>query len=261
MTTPQDRPNRQVAWGVVGAKLSRADEHLQAFHDELAAWGDSDPYKVTVDTNDQRTEYVYRLNYRTQPDLIRWGLIVGDCLHNMRGALDHLVYLLAIAASGKSPPPGEFRLAFPITNEPKYFNTSRIAALSDAAKRVIEDAQPHEGRNPMPPLWLLAQLNDIDKHRMLALMASAMDEPRIDIGPHRGGPWQVLANFGPLHDGAEFLKVIFTEPNPDVQMYAHPSVFVAFRDVPDLPRPALFYLSQMREEVKRICGELIATLP
>jgi hypothetical protein len=48
------------------------------------------------------------------PALERWSLVAADCVHNLRCALDHLVYAIAVYESGQDPPPNHRGLQFPI---------------------------------------------------------------------------------------------------------------------------------------------------
>src|SRR5438045_2016982 len=87
------------------AKIARADEHLDALYRETDGWGDGDPFRIVRECNSDGTEHVFRLRYKTDPDVWRWALLLGDALHNLRCALDHIVYALATQQTGSDPPP------------------------------------------------------------------------------------------------------------------------------------------------------------
>jgi hypothetical protein len=55
--------------------------------------------------------------------------MIGDCLPNLRCALDHLVYAIAIHESGQSPPPCEGSLAFPICDSPDLLHQLQVDEL------------------------------------------------------------------------------------------------------------------------------------
>ena|SRR5437879_6087397 len=114
------------------AKLGRATEHLYAFNRQSQGWADSDPFVVTRESNADGSEHIWRVTYKSHPDVIGMALMLGDALHNLRGALDHAVYALAVANCGKNPPDDEAKLAFPITSEQRFFDQAkwRIASLS-----------------------------------------------------------------------------------------------------------------------------------
>lgn len=60
--------------------------------------------------NAEGSVHQFSLCFEVQPDTLRWALLLGDALHNMRCALDHIVYALAVRQTGKGPPPGASRL-------------------------------------------------------------------------------------------------------------------------------------------------------
>jgi hypothetical protein len=116
------------------------------------------------------------------PPPTRWSLIVGDCVHNLRSALDHLVYQLVIA-SGVTPKERN-NLQFPICFKPSQWETnggSKLLGMKPEWQRAVENLQPHKRRNEptiagQHPLEVIATLDNTDKHRELhlAAVASAM---------------------------------------------------------------------------------------
>jgi hypothetical protein len=120
----------------------------------------------------QRSENVLRVwSYGTMPPTL--GLIISDCVHNLRAALDNLVYDLAIAYLGSPPPePVAKHLEFPIFG-PKPMSSDarkkRIGSIAPDAQTCIEGLQPHRRGSDYAsdPLWTLHQLSNIDKHRVV----------------------------------------------------------------------------------------------
>ena len=113
-------------------------------------------------------------NHRPSPPSDRWSLIAGDCIHNLRSALDHLVYALAIRDSGKNPPPNEGNLQFPIVTKPEKWPDSRdrrLSPLNPTSQAKIERVQPYNRKHKYlgPLLALLGQLDIADKHRLLTV--------------------------------------------------------------------------------------------
>jgi hypothetical protein len=169
------------------AKIARADQHLDALYRETDGWGDGDPFVIARESNADGSEHVFRLRYKVQPDVWRWAVLLGDALYDLRCALDHMVYALAINQTRKDPPDDDASLAFPICSEPRFFEKSRgrIASLNEITQAAVEKAQPYNRLKPgkwFAPLWWLSQLNDIDKHRSshLAVTAAHPDEIATD---------------------------------------------------------------------------------
>jgi hypothetical protein len=101
-------------------------------------------------------------------------MIIGDCVHNLRSALDHLVYQLAIL-NGAGPDAAS-QTSFPIYLKPKVFNdvvNKKVAPfISAAALTVIESLQPYKTSEPEHcALWKVSQLDNIDKHRLFVVVA------------------------------------------------------------------------------------------
>lgn len=242
------------------AKLARADDHLQTLYRETDRWGDTNPITVTRDHNADGSEHLFRLRLTTQPDLWRWAVILGDALHNLRGALDHTVYGLAIAQTGKDPPDDDAKLAFPICSEPRFFERQRfrIASLNDATQAAVERAQPYNRLEPgkwFSPLWFLSQLHDIDKHRLAHLTPTAVRPNNLVIEANPG-TFEAFWNNGPLVDGAPLLRVRLTEPNPNmkVNLNATASVVLELAETP----PISLHLTMQRiaREVDTVCRYL-----
>jgi hypothetical protein len=108
-----------------------------------------------------------------------WGLLLGDALHNVRCALDHIAWHLA--AAGGSPPrtiEDQRRVDFPIYNTASGFAKgirTRIPGASPAQRAIIERHQPyHRGEGAAThPFALLQDLNNTDKHREVRTLGSA----------------------------------------------------------------------------------------
>lgn len=80
------------------AKLDRAKTHRDVLKDEIGtAFGAaSNRIGLSVEYDDESGYHVFRAE--TFPDDLsrRWGILIGDAVHNLRGALDHLVWQLSL---------------------------------------------------------------------------------------------------------------------------------------------------------------------
>jgi hypothetical protein len=159
----------------VGArlKIARAYDHLKSLNgfvdDALAAQRNGVLGQIEVGTGDM----VYRAEMRWQPPK-EWGLILGDCVHNLRSALDHMGWDLVIL-NGERPDSGT---EFPIYRDRATYGLKNEAArklrgVSPEAAQVVEEAQPYHASNPeRSPMWALRELDIVDKHRSILLTAS-----------------------------------------------------------------------------------------
>ncbi len=166
-------------------KLGRARELFDLIHDEIARSMRERPFQLVKERcpDGSWQRFLFTGGFSDE-ELRRWALLCGDCVHNIRSALDHFVYGLAIRHSGVNPPPNADKLQFPICQSHDDFLTKQrmIAPLSETAKNFIEGAQPYHqrpGANHSSSLGVLGKLDIIDKHRLLTVTAAAVGSATI----------------------------------------------------------------------------------
>lgn len=207
------------------AKLSWAEENARAVKKEVATWFDSKPYLIQRCVNPERTQFAFKLRITGEAPLQRWALMVGDCIHNIRCAIDHAVYAIAIHENGMNPPRDEKLIMLPICATPEKFKSGRnkVRCLSNSVRAAIEGFQPYNRPHPdLPPL--LGVLNDLDnanKHKFLTLVHSAIS--RGDFGLEWSGPapagsiLRLRTNPNPLEDGSEIAAITCERSLPDMK--------------------------------------------
>ncbi len=149
-------------------KIDRAAYHLQTLDDFIRSWQNTKPLVVSGRHEVDNAAYVYRLELPAIQG--GGGIIVGDILHNLHSALDHIVWQLALLST---PNPSK-EAAFPIflkSGEETNRKMERLLVnVSDDARKVVKALQPYTTPNPSThPLWLLQELSNRDKHRLLTL--------------------------------------------------------------------------------------------
>jgi hypothetical protein len=170
-------------------KVARALEHLEALKVELKLFYDSSPYTITRFDNAESGRHVVRVEMKDISD--RTAILAGDFVHNLRSALDHAVFSLAVHATKAIP---KKRLQWPVLESPNEKTLKQqTEGVPPEAVAIIESLQPyHEGpgdafkRNP---IWQLNKLDIIDKHRRVAIGLHGLtcDFPAA-INP---GSWQI----------------------------------------------------------------------
>jgi hypothetical protein len=209
----------------VRAKIDWAEKHAQTVKDKVRPWMDSRPYRVTQKRNVECTRHslIARLQ-GPEPPLREWTLIVGDCIYNLRCALDHLVYAIAVHESGQEPPLKGDDLMFPIADSPERFAKAvwRISSLSDPVRAAIEGVQPyHRPQIILPPLLsVLRELNNADKHKLLRLAFNAVIQGDLGFAGTLStatGAVQFIPNYGEIKDGTEIAAIAFDRPQPDMK--------------------------------------------
>lgn len=205
----------------VHAKINRGDEHFKLLNRLIKEWGQPDHYSFGGNYNSNRTVYIGTVRFNPRPDVLFWGLLVGDLINNYRSSLDYLVRALAIKENGIDPPAHEWRLAFPITDSKAYFQKQirerRLSGVPASSVAVIEAAQPYNASNPAKnPLTRLRDLNDADKHRLIHVAIVNISELREIIIGNTQGPFEMAIFRDPLYDNAPILRIDFERPNPPV---------------------------------------------
>jgi len=149
----------------------------------------------------------------------RIPLLIGDCVHNIRQALDHLAYRLAVVVRGSDPPPNADKTAFPICSSRKFFDgglPDRIGprkAMPGGLYATLEGLQPYHGGDRQL-LGVLHHLDNTDKHRFPPIVAAVTNVSGFRIAQAQvsflQGP-----RVGPLEDDT---PVIEYAPMPDTEV-------------------------------------------
>jgi len=215
----------------VRAKLRRADQHLKTLRREIRTFVKARGHRFVAEPNADRTQYILHAYFARPPDVEQWGLVLGDAVHCLRSALDHLVYAIAICESNADPPPNHTRVMLPLTRTPESFTGAgrRISGLSKDVRARIESLQPYPGRDN-DLLSLLEDLDVADKHRVLtfAVVQSVdADVPLRGLPP--GEEVTLDAHVAPLKNGAPLLTITFKRPAPGVKVEGHVAVAVLLR--------------------------------
>jgi hypothetical protein len=156
-------------------RLDRALYHLESFKAERAAWREERPHRFWTEFDAASGKKVIWAQV-LKPPPASLSLIAGDCIHNLRAALDNLAFELALAyTEGPLPPEVEGYSAFPIFHKDiaeyprslKRFN-DMTAGIDPIAVAEIKRLQPYNRGDWFfrDRLWQLNQLEVIDKHRL-----------------------------------------------------------------------------------------------
>jgi hypothetical protein len=192
--------------GSIDAKLDRAEHHLRVIQEIVESGAVTNLVTTRTDRDRQGRVRVRIKQVGEIPD--DWRVVIGECAHDMRSALDHLAYGLNIIGSGDDPPPNASASQFPIYSERLAYRTGRtkdgrsvrpaeplIRCFPRGARTRVERLQPYRGRKNDPfsvrRLADLRDLSNIDKHRRLPVTAATPDSvgPPRKVEGHRVGPW------------------------------------------------------------------------
>jgi len=186
-------------------KFKRACIHLEAIQSIVEAWSKETTYKTISEPDPDGSglvhceRYVARIGGPPLPDI---SLLLGDCLHNFRGVLDHTIWFASCVNRG-DPPPGPKRIAFPAWDDADTYKARGLHAVSTKVKAVVESLQPyHAGKDARShPLWALSELNNVDKHREVHAVFQVALAPTIGVSSTNAGVWYEAMDAGPVEDG------------------------------------------------------------
>lgn len=255
-------------------KIGRAKEHFELLKAELIAWNNTDPkpYIVSRKCDPEGKRHSLIVNITKPPPLDRWALLAGDCVHNLRSALDSSIYALAVKESGTNPPPDFDSLQFPITDTAVKFAgqaARRLSALSAQTRARVERAQPYNRWHAeFPPLLrLLSDFDNIDKHRLLNVVIANISEGKVSMGQRSilaftplQIPYNVGFHVGLIESGAEIMHFSLPTAQPDMD-YKYDVTFVISISHPVGPSGRSFgelgyILEILIAEVERIVNDL-----
>lgn len=231
----------------VRAKVERAWEHRHALEREIAPVRDGErhPLQMSAKLDPDSGYHVFRVSVMPDEWQRRAAVVLGDIVHSLRSALDHLAWQLVLNHYGR-PPTEELRrlVKFPIERKRNSVTSSYIySKVSPADRADIEWAQPYYAPNfpttfrHIPALHALAvlqRLSNRDKHRMLNPTLVSTEFITFKGGDLDGIPWSEVAfEYSPrlgkqnLKVGAEVMRLdlpSYVDDEVEVAAYAAPGI-------------------------------------
>ncbi len=136
------------------------------------------PYAISKDYEPESRRYSFKIAQLAGLDEVNLGLMAGDVVHNLRSALDHLVF--GLASRRPSFTRSDWNDAsFPISDSYRSFMThSAIRHLALEEIAVVKRYQPFEGRDNKR-LIDLHSLWNADKHRVIQSVLVALPQSGI----------------------------------------------------------------------------------
>lgn len=155
------------------SKINRAGAHLDSLNAEVGAFYAKEPYVAIPDRDPEDGGQIWRAKIVHEPPPIM-SLLIGEIVYNLRSALDHIAWQLALLDG--SAPGG--RTQFPIFST-RPIDSRQIVSIPAAAAAAMERLQPyHRGKNAhTDPLWILHELNRIDKHQTIHVVGMQAHVP------------------------------------------------------------------------------------
>lgn len=212
-------------------KLERAEKHLTEVEGMIAEYVSRHPYEVGKGMENDEGRSVRFLRFTEQPDNML-AVVIGDVIHNVRSALNHL----AVACVPREK--RRRRVQFPIFDEDPATieDLERRKATLDAwkkqtkgmipeARAALQTLQPYNSgfdNKTLHGLTIVEELSNTDKHRELVVTGSGLRNPVVRKFTN-GLALRPESVVGDVKDGAQ----ITSEPFPrEVEMEIEGTVLV-----------------------------------
>ena len=207
-------------------KVNRAHEHFTTLKGEIDAWNERRPYGLVPEVHAHGAKHLLRVRL-TEPIDVMWSVLLGEAIHDLRSALDQIVYQLTIANTGKALD----RTQFPIFSKRRRFaETSKrfpygvpgsglhqIRGVASGPHSFIEALQPYPQRRTRTVHRSIANLHDLwnqDKHRLVHLWGIRFANAEVSVGGTHPFSHCVPTFFSGqvLHEGAVAIKIVCDPP-------------------------------------------------
>lgn len=239
-----------------GAKLKveRANRHINEIETTLRAYLGAEPYSMRVDVDTETGENLLRFQ-AIKPPPAELPLIIGDAVHNLRGALD-LMASEIMRAAGES----DTSIYFPF-HETRENLVDRIdkgpikVVFPIIADYILNHIRPHKGGDDA--LWALNKLDILDKHRLLIPTLSAVALTGVDMHDDHNNTFTNLT-LEVTTDG-RLLNAIATNSRLQITNYGKPSISIVFGKGQSLEGEAV--IPTLRQLSQRVRGIIYAIEP
>jgi hypothetical protein len=215
-------------------RLDKAIHHLESLDAELAAWRKGNPYRTWEELDGNGTKKVLWVELLKPLPAAEPSLIIGDCLQNLRNALDNLAFELALVHKGGSlsksiEGDSEFPIFRTCSDDSLKKLNRMLRGVHPHAKAIIEGLQPYNRGQTFfnDPLWQLNQLAVEDKHRLphVTLVGTAS----ISFWVHGFGADEIEPIFYPIEDRAPIARYpAVDETGAEVNVNLTPTFSIAF---------------------------------
>jgi hypothetical protein len=262
----------EVTLNGVREKVARAEAHFEELRTAAQAFIESEEHPISLSIPYQVADSDYwsckALVHKPPP--LRLGVILGDLVHNLRSALDHLVWQLVLA-NGAEPVRGNPGNQWPIVLRAENWERTaqtRLAGVDDAHQATIRTAQPFNLGDRAGDTFpaLLMRLSNTDKHQVVHPALAMIHDPGKDAVRFwvAAGPGTIEGNpqvrHGTAFDhGVDLLRVRVAGWTDETHIDMDGDVLagVAFGE----PRVPIERVAEVAAWVKVVVRDIGATLP
>lgn len=250
------------------AKLDRAKYHLNQLKGEFEKEWKPDKHGITFSHESLTNELVIRASIPRHL-YIHYSVVAGEIISHARSALDHAVWEITPVVDRSR------RTAFPVfqfeTNADRVKGTegyydrdspNMIKGVNAQAAAIIKAQQPFGPNYQTHPLYVLNELWNVDKHRLLNLCAVHADIIALDDIPLPRGSGKITQRFifvpPDIKDGTELFR---ETRRPDMEVVANIGMTgIVFEGGIVDGKPVLALLSKLIEMSENVVNALAKTV-
>lgn len=249
------------------AKINRAGDQIDSLTADMDRFCTDIRQSIVREVCEDSDEQAWVYRGETPRTPIEWSVRVGEILHNLRSALDHLVSQLLLA-NGQEP---SRQNSYPIVNDESEWskNKDRLKGVTPRVETIVERLQPYTGGINLPfdvrAFGTLHTLCNIDKHRhlnMVIVRTSGIgpidfeDDHPLFNRPSTSPPLQGQGLCGKIEKG----KVLLRFNNAMVELQPSFQIEVRFEDArePEVPADTVPYILHKCHTAVRGAVELLA---
>lgn len=163
-------------------KIGRAKAHTDELRSAISSFFATSPYKVAAKRDPQTRKLVYYVS-SVCPTPVCFATVTGDIIQNLRSALDHLAYQLFVVGTNGSKAPGRHVSFLIAANAARYKSglAGSVQGMRQDAINALSAVEPYNGGKGHQ-LWVLHELNNIDKYRLLVTVGSSYQS--VNVGAY-----------------------------------------------------------------------------
>ena len=246
------------------AKLARAKFLLRELTRQANDPANEQRYGVTFHIDSEAQEIVIKGS--VPRDLfIELSVLAGEVVHQLRSSLEHAVWQLVVH-NGGSPKDG--LTGFPVYwDKAQYLKRGRpkIGGINTAAAAIIEGLQPFRPDYSSDPLYLLNEMWNRDKHRLLNVALVKPIAFQVALLHRSSGRFLPLPIIdlppGQIKDGAELHRLrLPREYSPQMEVVGQMAWTFGFEDAgPAGGKPFPGLLTQLVDFTEGIIKQLVGT--
>jgi hypothetical protein len=237
-----------------GARISRAQEHLEILQAQISSFFDERPYIHVVEADPNGTHDIHKIRV-TKPFPLQWRILATEIIEHLRAALDHVVWVTAYLATAN--PNVEFA-TFPFSNNSANFENRMKGLCKDVPSEIqalLRTFEPYKGGNDL--LYTLNDMCNLSKHALVTLVGCATSGGQI-----KGTGWTSPVEFYDAHgwDRAKY-EIPYARVRRGAR-FAHEADFRIYVSIEHREiitgEPATLIFDTMGREVDAICSLIIA---